>query len=344
MRFAIKALVGCFLVVRRRLVVLIDSLYGVARAVTPEPVFLLAAFALISLTGCSEDTPIPEHIVSSQRGIANKLSKLHARFKLSDAGEIESVQFVNSIETQDPDVHDRDLACLQGLRSLRGLSLLETHITSRGIEVVSTLPWLETIATPIFNDSDITHVSVCRGLKDLTLSGRYSSTGLGPLLRENPHVSILNLFGDTLDDQCCQGVNGLSGLKELRIIGQPVTDQFLDAIRSSLLRIEVLVLCETRVTDLGLHAISESASLRRLVLTSLALTDIGVQQLSKSENLSELVIAHIPVTDACVRWLCEIPNLQSLTLIRTKISEAGLSEIRRVRPLVRLKDVGMTTW
>jgi len=132
-------------------------------------------------------------------------------------------------------------------------------------------------------------------------------------------------------------LHGVSGLRELDLVGAQITD---DALRHLARCTELtwLALDDTPVSDEGLRHLSGLTALEWLGLNRTRITDAGLAHLRELRALKHLGLAETAVTDAGLESLAKLTNLESLDLFGVAVSDAGIPYLAR---LSRLKDLDL---
>jgi hypothetical protein len=90
------------------------------------------------------------------------------------------------------------------------------------------------------------------------------------------------------------------------------------------LRLTILNLEGTGVTDDLLERVGRCSDLRELRLARNPITDAGLVHLKGLTNLSRLGLGETPISDEGLIHLAKLPSLRSLDLYRTRITKRGL--------------------
>jgi hypothetical protein len=123
-----------------------------------------------------------------------------------------------------------------------------------------------------------------------------------------PHLENLNLANTNITGSGLVHLEGLKNLRYLSLWNTPVDDVELESIKG-LTKMYALVLDGTNVTDAGLAHIEGLA------------------------NLEEwLGLANTQITDAGLYHLEGLTKLQSLNVRLTKVTDAGVEELKRALP------------
>ena len=138
-------------------------------------------------------------------------------------------------------------------------------------------------------------------------------------------------FGLSLRDSAVsdEGVKSLTKLKHLRVLDLGNMTRFTGEALGSLSEFENLQelwLSGSPISDKGVEAISKIESLRVLSLRAASATDFAV--LRKLPNLETLYLDHSMVGDAGLRSISKIPKLRALDLSSTKVTDAGVANLK----------------
>jgi tRNA A-37 threonylcarbamoyl transferase component Bud32 len=207
-----------------------------------------------------------------------------------------------NIDLSNTRVTDDDLAHLEGLNGILGLSLVNARITSRGLAHVrglSGLRWLDLTGTQV-DDEGLVEVRRFTRLVWLFLNDtRVSNAGMGRL-EGLSQLQTLGLGGTRVGDV---GLPQLAKLPQLRALGlynTPVTDEALKHV-ARLPLLEDLNLANVQVGDPGLAHLAALPRLRLLNLDGTKVSDAGLTPLGKLQKLEELYVRKTAVTDAGAR-------------------------------------------
>jgi hypothetical protein len=231
------------------------------------------------------------------------------------------------------EVNDAALEPLRGLTALQSLNLWDTGISDAALEHVRTISSLQSLW--IYN------VSI-------------TDDGLRAI-RELPELCDLRVSSNAITDDGLQHLRSLKKLTSLEFGCPRVTDAGLGHLRF-LKKLTWLGIGCPEVTDAGLQSLAELTELRWLSLTgSVGIRGSGFKYLVALKKLEALhanmpevddaALAHLVglplrtlslrgtrVTDAGVEHLKEMKNLGELLLGDSKVSAAGLAELRAALP------------
>ena len=87
-----------------------------------------------------------------------------------------------------------------------------------------------------------------------------------------------------------------------------------------------------QITDVGLKEVAKLQNLQELYLPS-QITDEGLKEVAKLQNLTGLnLMACKQITDAGLKEVAKLQKLERLSLLGTKITDAGVAELRKALP------------
>jgi hypothetical protein len=90
------------------------------------------------------------------------------------------------------------------------------------------------------------------------------------------------------------------------------------------------------VDDAHLDCIRDLANLKEVHLTCTDISDAGIEPLSYLRKLETLSLDATDVSDGCIPLLKRLTNLRELSLRGTRVSEAGVEELERAMPGLRV--------
>lgn len=133
------------------------------------------------------------------------------------------------------------------------------------------------------------------------------------------------------DDEECELIGKLSGLKALDMAGARMSDKGLLNI-CKLTSLESLIICDTEITDEGVSYLASLTNLRELDLSLNAITSQSLNVLENFSNLEELRLSDTTIGDECIVQLSKLANLKYLDLADTAISDRGMELLRASLP------------
>lgn len=96
--------------------------------------------------------------------------------------------------------------------------------------------------------------------------------------------------------------------------------------------IHILVLADTRTSDVHVTALKELRHLRSLCVSRTGITNLSLADFAALPRLETLVLDDTSVSDAGLPVLRGMQNLRHLSIRRTSISVDGLNELRQDLP------------
>jgi hypothetical protein len=240
---------------------------------------------------------------------------------------------------------DSELDSLAGIPTLSRLDLSETRITDHGLrrlknasaitdlnlryaelitgEGLSSLKhWtqlkrLDMEGTKV-TDNTLQHLSAFTSLESLNLSSVLVTDAGLDALTSLPHLRELTLGGNKLTDAGLQALRQLPGLTYLDLGGTQREDSGLWSVS---------------LTQPGLDTIATLKELRRLKLDGTLITARGLATLQVLSNLEELDLHDCArVGDDVIPVLSAMPGLRSVDLAGTKVTGAGIAQLKKAKP------------
>ena len=220
-----------------------------------------------------------------------------------------------------PRVDDASTEPLKQARRLRVLVAAGTGIGPTGLAHVAELPELVAIDLEVCDNVSDTSCHVLARMTQLQAlvlkktgfeSNRISAEGLRQLAGLR-HIELLDLYGNSINDQATKRLQVFENLRDLDLSLTPVSDAGLQQLASL-----------KKLTHLQLLYSEGFAGPK--------ITNAGLQHLSELNQLSRLNLVGAKVTDDGVDDLIRLRKLEHLTLIGTTITVDGLSRLRKTLP------------
>ncbi len=239
-----------------------------------------------------DQTPVSD--ISPVRGLTNLRQLEIHRTLVSDLSPIAGLTNLEVIYCHDANISD--LSPIAGLVSLRHLNCGGNHISD--LSPIAGLKNLEIIS---FTGNDVTDISAFKALANLKIIHTWGNpfSDLSPLARLTK-LEVLNICGARLEEETALApLVGLTGLKELYLVGNGISDVSLLARLTGLTRLDLHrnnvsdispVAGLTNLKWLNLHGnrISDISPLAGLTnLTWLDLHDNSISDLSPLDALRE---------------------------------------------------------
>lgn len=282
--------------------------------------------------------------------------------QLSDADidHVRKLTHLRELRLNSPNVTDRGVEQLKGLQNLQSLDLRGCSITGRGLESIRELRRLKSliIARTKITDAGLEHVGGLAELEGLSLANTQITDDGLPHLEGLTNLRTLSLALTEVTDK---GLENLKAHPELRMLSllaaSSVTDSGLAHV-GKLTKLEQLILGYTGITEAGLKnleglnalkfldlagvdlsregliQLQSLSSLGGLNLSQTSITDDDLEPLTGLETLTMLMLGHneIGISDAGLEHLKRLTNLEHLSLQGTKVTEAGIHELKEALP------------
>ncbi|HOX58264.1 MAG TPA: redoxin family protein [Candidatus Paceibacterota bacterium] len=249
---------------------------------------------------------------------------------------------------------------LKQLAALKSLELLEApdQLTDAGLAaLVEALPQLKRLhlARNQLTDAGLLALPRLAALEELSIGGgRISNSGLAVLAKQ-PRLHYLSLWGDFLNDGALLQVRKIASLKTF-VPTESITDAGLAHLTGHA-GLEVLDLCNTKVTDRGVEYLKSLPSLRAVNLRKRdfdrknpPITDAATVHLKAIPSLEQVSLCADGLTDEGVINLSQLPRLKRLELpmpqwndpksYLSPYTEKSIKELARVRSLEELGLAG----
>ncbi|REK29518.1 MAG: hypothetical protein DWQ42_03485 [Planctomycetota bacterium] len=211
-------------------------------------------------------------------------------------------------------IQDQDLAVLEDLGHVNGLSLQGTRVTDAGIHklgVLSTLRYISLESTEISNAGIDVLVERLPELEYVDLSGTRVSDAVVPIVARLQKLRSLDLSDTNLQQPDFEALHGLPGLTGLRL-SAPKGAMHLERLPS----LEIL--------DVRLVHSSQSVRLvqiPKIRKLSIASSEIHLEHLGA---LRELTIYDSSFEEFTISHL---PNLEALKLVGSHVDQGALAEL-----------------
>ncbi|MDY0168910.1 MAG: hypothetical protein RBS80_20360 [Thermoguttaceae bacterium] len=227
-------------------------------------------------------------------------------------GHLEALAALGNLEELDlygARIADDLLAALR-LPTLKGLNLNCAAITERGLSRIPSLASLEFLELMETEASDecLEAIVQCRQLARLRIDGTaISPTGVAQLCGRLP-LRVLWIDGRQATGPCLASLATAGSLDELNLVGADVTDRTMGLVPAL-------------------------PSLRRIGLVRTSVTDGGLVHLRAAGNLEAICLSNSErLTDTAVDHLQGFGRLRSLWLVGTRITGAGMAQLRTWYP------------
>lgn len=277
---------------------------------------------------------------------------------LKVADQLQHLKSLQSLSVAGASVDDGRVTNLCSLTNLRVLKLEQAAITDAVLTVIAKLPKLEELSLErcVIGDAGIENLSASTSLKrlrvpstaitnqglkticsmkqlellDVTQCSKISSEGLQALVQLD-NLKNLSVGGLSVTDQSIASIGQLKKLAALAIQDSPVTDASADVF-ASLPKLREFNAFKTQLGDGTLDALGSAKELSKVKLRRCAITTNGVaSRIEKLSNVVALEISENAIEDEALVAISKMPKLEDLNLLRTKVTDAGVAYLAKVK-------------
>ncbi len=205
-------------------------------------------------------------------------------------------------------LHVSDLESLRRFSDLAKVDFDSTDVSAQSLAVLSQFPDLSSV---------------------VFLGVQIDATGLRHLAthRKLESIEFLDVY---LDDSALEILATFHRLGALDVTD--VTDENLRHL-SRLHRLTHLGLWKSHVTDDGATWLTDNCpSLETLSIRGGPMTDVGLAEIARLPHLNYLQLVDVPITDDGIRHLMSCSTMTTLVLQKTKVTSAGVTELRKSHP------------
>ena len=286
---------------------------------------------------------------AEEREIVQELIRAGIRFEADKDGWIEDVHLFG------PRIGDESLAIVQRLQRVKTLFLLNTRVTTAGIDrllaVHPHLKALPQLRTPHADDAQaVAALRRCGAKLFFDDAGHVRDVQLADEALRNEdlaalsglaHVTAIGILSPRISDDGMQYLEGCTSLTYLGLSRPSLSDAGLRRL-TGLKNLKSLEVHGIGITDEGLSAIQDLPALSRLLLRETSVTGRGFSKLAGLTELKQLVLIGSPVDDAGLAVLPRFPKLEGL-LVQIIDAEDRPPGDPGVRPQVgpRVSGVGI---
>ena len=141
-------------------------------------------------------------------------------------------------------------------------------------------------------------------------------------------LELLHFAETNLTDTGCKHLQGHTNLWRLSLYGTHITNAGLTCVKD-MQQLTMLDIGQTNITDDGLMILLALKKLDNLAVYNTMISNLGLTHLAKIKSLARLGLKGTQITDA---GLVQLSNLKSLQLERTRVTVAGVAELRKALP------------
>lgn len=188
----------------------------------------------------------------------------NAGLRDEDLALLKHLPRLKELQLAAPLITDDAMVHIEGIKSLRGLELFNTKVTSRGLRRLSGIS-LENLvlAGPDVTDETVEALETFPALRKLMIT-ESSVTDVGLThLRHVPNLEKLFLADCPIGDAGISHLTKLTHLQELNLIDLAITDKGISPL-AALPRLQYLDVAQTHATASGLLAFSKTRTLNYL--------------------------------------------------------------------------------
>ena len=163
----------------------------------------------------------------------------------------------------------------------------------------------------------------------------------GGVIKENSDGSIvdIDLSDRPLNDQLIEALVALPELSVLRLRRTSISDEQVGQLSS--LKLRMIDLRNTNITDTGLTHLAQIQSLVDIQLEKSKITDVGVQKLADLDLKSFNANYCTSISNRSLAVLAAMPSLEQVQLDYTKINDEGMAVLAATSRLKRLRIRGV---
>jgi hypothetical protein len=212
-------------------------------------------------------------------------------------------------------VTNDDLALLEGLSSLRVLSLASTRVA----------------------DAGLAHLTGLAELRKLNLYDTQTTDAGLVSLRGLTRLQTLCLATTKVSDDGLAHLKGLVNLQALSLTNTQTSDDGLVHLKG-LVNLRTLHLSTTKVSDAGLAHLEGLSQLRTLHLNHTRVSGACLAHLKRMPGLRELQLSYTRINDQGLAHLKALTGLEEIHLTGTGVSPAAVAALRQALPRCRIQD------
>lgn len=234
-----------------------------------------------------------------------------------------------------PQRTDADLQALTALDSkldtITEVDLTGSKVTPAGLELLAKLPNLRslTVSAMELSEGHFQAIAKLTGLRELHARSYRGEPAALRHLNGMPQLEVLDLaFGARVDDNALTVLEDLPALKEIDLMGTPVTDAGVPLL-SRFPALQKINLHKSRImTGDGFKKL-ETPDLRWLNVSETGFSRLGFVHLKKFRHLETFICGNAGVVDSNMPGLVGLPNLRELNLSFNSLTDAGMQFFAR---------------
>jgi len=172
---------------------------------------------------------------------------------------------------------------------------------------------------------------VGNGLQRRLLAPRWLTDSLGMDLCSTVYMVSYHKTGA---DELAGYLAKLSKLDTVDFSESDLSDSGLSHLRG--LNLQRLMLCDTKVTDVGIHHLRGMTNLDVLYIDRTSVGDDAMAALASLPRLAHLLASETHVGDAGANSIAKFPSLMDVDLMGTQVGDAGVALLKSLLGLRRL--------
>jgi hypothetical protein len=258
--------------------------------------------------------------------------------KISDIDSLRHFPKMADVAFQATHVSEQALAAVSRLQQVGVVQIVRSDLDEAGLRHLAVLP----LSSLGFEDMPLGEIAIaniasCRSLEFLGLIRTPVKDDSLVHLSKLDRLRWLNLVSTGIGDQGLDHVSHCANLEDLWIVSMPITDASISHL-SRLTKLRSLDISNCGITDEGAKTLADAC--RRLValhVNGTLMADDALTHIATFPRLRRLEVRDIPITDDGIRALKACATLEYLNVENTKVTSAGLDELRRANPKLEIR-------
>ena len=295
----------------------------------------------------------------------SQLRSLDIAYSISAQEILELQQLKNLQYLRLSGITDEHVESIAKLKNLKSLSLAYLQLTAVGWDTLSSLPYLQSLASDFSDKTNILGLSKISHLRTLHLETSPQYVHLLKTLYNLTSLSIRSYDRESFTEHewCClqdlkelnsldiyeckvsyKGLRYLKGMQKLQSLcirtNTNIEPEELDNVRY-MKSLRQLVIPRSKIGDKSLAALQELPNLNFLDISEGGISDAGLSHLEKLTKLTYLNISwNKLLSDKCLAKLQKLSQLKSLSLMGIHFQGNGFQHLKNCRQLHTLQLLG----
>jgi Leucine-rich repeat (LRR) protein len=251
-----------------------------------------------------------------------EISRLVIQARLTDGGlaPLQRLKNLNYFEMNGGSLPVGDLGLLASLPKLEKITLSGVTLGSADFSSLANLTELSVFNSKL-SESDVKSLGSLKKLTNLRFGGNQLTDASLPVLATLPKLQNLELNGNPISGSTFAGLAGMKSLTRLSLINTKISDDTLATLPP------MPALADLRIQD------------------NASIGDGAAPAIGKHRSISKLDVGTTGMGDAGLEVLCnELPNLKEFYFYNTKVTDAGLTALKRLKKIEHLSfgDTALT--